>query len=151
MEKYRICDDNIIRKKVGKKWNPSCPNELFQPLVVKKTKNVTLNEKEDTLYGQCILSLIEIVLNNCKFRYQKEEIKDECRGEMLHDVLVAVPKYFDETKGSTAYSYAFRVCYVAGIHVLEKMNKMNELFEKLDDNKHKINEISEDFIETNLI
>jgi uncharacterized coiled-coil DUF342 family protein len=40
---------------------------------------------------------------------------------------------------------------VAGIHVLEKMNKMNELFEKLDDNKHKIDEISEDFIETNLI
>ena len=151
MDKYKICNDDIIRRKVGKKWNPSCPNEWFQPLVIKKVNNENLTPKEDTLYGQCILSLIEIVLNNCKFRYQKEEVRDECRGEMLHDVLTALPKNFDATKGSTAYSYAFRVCYVAGIHILEKMNKMNELFEKLDENKHKINEISEDFIETNLI
>lgn len=131
---YKIGADNIIRRKVGCKWNPACPNDWFQPLVEKLQDNGSLSPKEDLLYGQCILSLIEIVLNNVKFRFQTDEIKEDCKGEMLKDVLFGLPKSFDRTKGSTSYSYAFRICYTSGIHILEKWNKYNELFESLDEN-----------------
>lgn len=130
---YIISEDNIIRRKVGNKWNPACPNNWFQSLVEKLQDNKKLDYKDDLLYGQCIMSLIEIVLNNVKFRFQKEEVKDEMRGEMLEDMLTGVPKLFDRTRGSTAYSYAFRIAYVAGIHVLERKNIENDLFESLEE------------------
>ena len=129
---YKICEDNIIRRRVGSKWNPACPNHLLQPLLEKLQDNGSLSYADDLLYGQCILSLIEIVLNNKHFKLQTDEIKDECRGEMLKDVLVNCPKTFDRTKGSTAYSYCFRTCYTAGIHVLERFNIMRELLEYTD-------------------
>lgn len=92
--------------------NPSCPNSLFEPLLVKKIAQGKLSEKEDMLYGQLILSLVEIVLNNPKFKYQSEYLKDDIRLEMIEDILTNVPKTFNPTKGK-AYSYAFRTAYTA--------------------------------------
>ena len=129
---YKICEDNIIRRRVGTKWNPACPNDWFQPLVEKIQNNNKLTPKEDQLYGQCILSLVEIILNNKKFKYQDWDIKSECQSEMLHDILVNMPTNFDKTKGK-AYSYAFRIGYVAGIHILEKYNDIREHETNIDD------------------
>lgn len=95
MNEYKICDDNIIRRKVGSKWNPACPNIWLQPLLEKLQDKGVLDYKDDLLYGQCILSLVEIVINNKKFKHQDEIIKEECRGEMLQDILCNAPKTFD--------------------------------------------------------
>ena len=49
-QEYQIGSDNIIRRKVGKKMNPSCPNEWLQPLLEKKISVGKLSEKEDRLF-----------------------------------------------------------------------------------------------------
>ena len=131
--RYKIGSDNIISKHVGKKWNPSAPNFILQPLVEKLQDEGKLDPKEEKLYGQCIMSLIEIVINNQHFKYQDEDIKDECRGDGLECVLLALPKNFDRNRGSTAYSYAFRCIYTAMIHVLERWNDKKEYEVELDD------------------
>lgn len=126
-----ICKDNIIRKSLKNgKVNPSCPNELFQDLVIKVQNGEVLNYFQEKVYGSCILSLAEIVLNNRMMRHQNEEIKDESRGQMYEACVVNVPKYFDSNKGK-AYSYAFRLCYVECVHVLERHNAEREFIEKL--------------------
>lgn len=139
-DRYTICSDNIIRKMVGKKWNPAAPNFILQPLVEKLQDEGKLDPKEETLYAQCILSLVEIVLNNKHFKFQNEEIKDECRGAGMECALLALPKNFDRNRGSTAYSYAFRCIYTAMIHVLEIWNNKKEYEVDL-----------EDLIKTNLV
>lgn len=122
-----VCKDNIIR---DNKQHPKCPNPVFQALVEELQDNKTLDYNKDTLYGQCFLSLTEIVLNNVKFRKQEQDIKDECRLEAL-DALGVLPKYFDRTKGSTAYSYCYRCQYTNMIHVLERHNAEKKLIEQL--------------------
>lgn len=121
-QNFQICEDNIIRKRVGKKWNPTVPNSIFQPLLEKLQKDGKLAPRDENLYGQCILTLVEIVLNNVHFKYQREEVKDDCRGAALENLIVNLPKYFKPAKGSTAYSYAFRCAYTAMIKVLEGWN-----------------------------
>lgn len=123
-----VCKDNIIR---DDKQHPKCPNPVFQALVEELQDNNTLDHKKETLYGQCFRSLTEIVINNVKFRKQEQDIKDECRLEAL-DALCVLPKYFDRTKGSTAYSYCYRCIYTNMIHVLERNNVEKQLMETLE-------------------
>ena len=42
------------------------------------------------------------------------------------------PRHLTGVGGSTAYSYCFRIGYVAGIHVLTKWNLLRETFTDLD-------------------
>ena len=79
-----------------------------------------------------ILSLVEIVLNNRKFKFQSDYIRDDIRLEMLEDILVNVPKTYNPNKGK-AYSYAFRTAYTAGIHVLERYNQKRDIEVRLED------------------
>lgn len=145
-QKYIIGKDNIIRRsRKGRGGrtvlSPACPNEWYQPLLVALQKAGRLPPAEDTLYGQCILSLVEIILNNAKFKYQDQDIKDECRGAALECIVTNVPMYYDPSKGK-AYSFAFRCGYTAMIKVLEAWNERRETEVSLDD-------IGRDFI-TNL-
>lgn len=123
----KVCKDNIIRDSNGK---PKCPNPIFQPLLEELQDNEKLDYQKETLYGQCFMSLIEIVLNNKHFKFQTPDIKEDCRLEALL-VLESLPKYFDRDKGSTVYSYAFRCMYTNMIHVLERHNLEKEMMEKL--------------------
>lgn len=123
-----LCKDNIIRRK--KDNHPACPNYIIQPLGIMKQDFQQLSPFQEKIYGACILSLVEIVLNNKHYRYQLPEIKDELRGEMLIAFDTA-EKYFDREKGSTWYSYLFRVMYTNGVHVLERHNAEKEFMEKV--------------------
>lgn len=125
--KLTVCKDNIIR---DNKHHPKCPNPIFQALVEELQDNKILDHKKETLYGQCFLSLTEIVLNNVKFRKQESEVKDDCRLEALL-ALEALPKYFDRTRGSTAYAYCYRCQYTNMIHVLERKNAERKMMEKI--------------------
>lgn len=122
----KICNDNIIRDKNN---HPKCPNILLQELVV-ELQSKPLDHNKETLYGQLVMSLVEIVLNNKHFKYQAEEIKDDCRIEAYPCILEGCKKTFDSSKGK-AYSYAFRCAYTSMIHVLERNNKNNEMIEKI--------------------
>lgn len=109
------------------KNKPKCFNPVFQDLVIRQKNGDKLSEREYNLYGYLIMSLVQIVLNNAHFRYQEPDIKEECRTEAYCGVLEGLVPYFDENRGSTAYSYAFRICYTSMIHVLERMNQRNNL------------------------
>lgn len=125
---YRLCKDNIIR---DDKNHPKCNNQIFQHLIEKIQDGEELDSFEEKLYGASILSLAEIVLNNRMMKFQTPEIKEESRGNMYEAILTAVPKFFDRTKGSTAYSYAFRIGYTTCVHVLQRHNAEREFMEQI--------------------
>lgn len=126
---YRLVGD-IYRDKKG---FPKCCNEVFQDLVVRQQRGVIM-PREYELYGRLVMTLVNIVLNNRKFKFQDPDIREECRTEAYCDILSGLPRYFDATKGSTAYAYAFRIAYTAGIHVLERLNMRRELNSNLIEN-----------------
>lgn len=121
-----LCQDKIFRRA----GNPSCPNAMFQPLVEKLQDSVVTDQEYET-YGSLVLSLIEIITNNRRLKYQEPEVLDDCRAAMTEAILVNLPKYFDRSKGSAAYSYAFRIGYCAAIKVLERYNKEREFYATL--------------------
>ena len=124
---YKLKDGIFVDKKKG----PKCNNEVFQDLVERQQNGEKLAEKEYNLYGYLMRSLVHIVLNNAKFKYQEPHIKEECELEAYCCLCEQLLSHFDKTRGSTAYSYAFRLAYTSMIHVLENMNRRNELQEKL--------------------
>lgn len=126
---YKL-SNNIFRDGKGK---PKCYNPVFQDLVERQQKNDKLSEREYNLYGYLVMTLVQIVLNNIKFKYQDPEIKEECRTEAYVGLLDGLTKYFNSKKGSSAYSYAFRICYTSMIHVLERMDKRNEIDNNLEE------------------
>lgn len=126
-----IHSDGIIYKHgSGNQNRPICNNDILQDLAIKR-QNKSITEEENELLGNCILTLIKIVLNNKTFRYQSEDIKEEIISESTLDTLTALERgLFDSSKGK-AYSYIFRLCYVAGIHVLRDKNMIKDMTEKL--------------------
>ena len=115
------------------KGAPKCFNGVFQDLVVRQ-KNVVLSKREYELYGRLVMTLVQIVLNNRKFKFQDPDIREECRTEAYCDILSGLVDHFDALRGSTAYAYAFRIAYTAGIHVLERLNMRRELDSNLIEN-----------------
>ena len=121
---------NVKRRCYCKKSDdmPVLLNDIFQPLVMKyKDKTITDDENEELGYWSN--SIVEILMNNRKFKHQDKEIKDECRSEAILGIYTSF-SYFDPTKVSKrtgkvskAYSYAFRVAYTSAIHVLERYNE----------------------------
>lgn len=141
---FRIDNDNIIRDEHN---HPRIDNDVYQELVIMKQNNKELTLEEDRLYGQSIMSLVEIILNCAKLKYQKEEVKSECRIAAYIAICEYVPKYFKTNSGSKAVSYAYRVGYTSMIHVLEKTNKRNEMMKKLEDAYNDMMGITDEEIE----
>lgn len=121
--KYHLSKSNEIQ---DKKCQPKCPNEIFQNLLMKRKNKEELSEYEDYIYGCALNSLVHILMKNKHFCLQTPEIQDECRLEMLC-AIPTIENGFDKDKGK-AYSYAFRIFYTEGIHVLERWNEMNDTF-----------------------
>lgn len=122
-----IHSDNIIYKHgKGNKNRPICNNEIFQDLVIKTMNNV-ITSKEYELLGVFIQTLVRIVLNNKKFRFQSDTLRDDIVGSAYLDILSAINKHLYNPKKGNAYSYFFRLAYVAGIHVLLDENVQNSI------------------------
>jgi hypothetical protein len=107
------------------KLRPRCPNELLEK-VVKKKLSTGLSAQEEQLYGNLLMTLARIVLNNAKFKHQEENLRMECFSEMML-AFEGAERCFDWGKGSKFYSYLFRCMYTQGIHVLESKNKRSDL------------------------
>jgi hypothetical protein len=117
---------NILRKANGR---PACPNALLEAVVSKKLSS-GLNAAEDTLYGQLIMTLARIVLNNKAMKHQEESLRMECFSAMM-EVIADVERNFDWNHGSKYYSYLFNAMYHSGVHVLEGSNKRRALAEAM--------------------
>ena len=127
---FKVCKDNIIR---DSQHHPRVDNDIYQELLLMKQNGDTLSYEEETLYGQCIMTLVEIILNGPKFKFQDETIKNECRTDAYVAICDCVPHYFKHDMGSKAVSYAYRVGYTSMIHVLEAHNMRADIMCRLDD------------------
>ncbi len=128
-----IHSDGIIYKHgKGNRNRPICRNEILEDLVIKRQSG-TITTKENDLLGICLLTLTRIVLNNRRFRFQSDDIRADIRSAAYLDTLTAMKHgLYDPSKGR-AYSYMFRLCYVAGIHVLQEENKAKDIENSLLD------------------
>jgi len=128
-----IHSDNIVYKHGQKNHNrPICNNDILQDLVIKYQAG-DITDKEYELLGIMINTMTRIVLNNKKFRFQKDDTRNDVTGEAYLTVLTALnKKLYDKDKGN-AYSYIFRLCYTAGIHILEAENRQKEIVSSLVD------------------
>lgn len=92
--------------------------------LVQKHKAETLSYTEDVRYGNHILTLIEIVLEGPKFKNKTSSEKSALREQMYYELLPGI-RSFDPTRGSSIYSYAYRIAYVAGCHYYTNLAKTN--------------------------
>lgn len=128
-----IHSDNIIYKHgKGNRNRPICNNEIFQDLVIKTMNNAITNEEYELL-GVFIHTLVRIVLNNKRFRFQSDTIRDDIVGSAYVDILSAIDKHLYNPEKGNAYSYFFRLAYVAGIHVLVAENIQKDITSRLMD------------------
>lgn len=120
-------------------------------LVDKLRNKERLSEQENDRYGIYLITICLIVQENPKFknksRFEREEILDQQLFELLTGI-----KSFNPNKGSSIYSYAYRIAYTAACHYYTFKNKdkleqdkiMEHVKEELDDyyyefSSHRVN------------
>ena len=103
-------------------------NEDFTEIIIKLKNNEVLTAQEDKRYGEYVLTVIEMVLENSKFKAKTSEEKYEMRDQMYFEMCTGLLSFKPEKK-SNIFSYAYRIAYVAGIHYFtnkEKYRKKSE-------------------------
>ena len=101
--------------------------EDFTNLVVKLHNKERLETSENDRYAGYIYTMIYIVLENPKFVKKPYDEREELADQAIYELLTGLPT-FDVNKGSSIYSYAYRICYTAFCHVYTKneRNKMKQ-------------------------
>lgn len=125
-------------------------------LVQKLQNNERLSEHENDRYGMYILTVMEIVLENKKFKNKTSFEKEEIRDYQYYDLLTGLTK-FNFSRGSSIFSYAYRIGYTAAIHYfndkVKRKEKDDKLQEYIDDtyreyideiSTHKVSNINKD-------
>lgn len=103
-------------------------NEDFTEIIIKLKNKEPLTAQEDKRYGEYVLTVIEMVLENSKFKVKTSEEKYEMRDQMYFELCSGLLSFKPEKK-SNIFSYAYRIAYVAGIHYFtnkEKNRKKSE-------------------------
>lgn len=103
-------------------------NEDFTEIIIKLKDKEPLTAQEDKRYGEYVLTVIEMVLENSKFKAKTSEEKYEMRDQMYFELCSGLLSFKPEKK-SNIFSYAYRIAYVAGIHYFtnkEKNRKKSE-------------------------
>jgi len=99
-----------------------------------------LSDEENDRYGTYLITISLIVLACPKYknksRYEKEEMLDYMTYELLNGITL-----FDPHRGSSIYSYAYRIAWVAGIHYYT--DKINNYKKKQEIEKHCLEELDE--------
>lgn len=97
-------------------------NEDFTEIIIKLKNNEVLTAQEDKRYGEYVLTVIEMVLENSKFKAKTSEEKYEMRDIMYYEMCTGLLSFKPEKK-SNIFSYAYRIAYVAGIHYFTNKEK----------------------------
>lgn len=125
-------------------------------LVEKLRNNERLSEQENDRYGIYLITICLIVQENPKFKNKSRLEREEILDQQLFELLTGI-KSFNPNKGSSIYSYAYRIGYTAACHYYTFKNKEKEeqdkivahVKEELDDyyyefSSHKVNSINHD-------
>lgn len=90
-------------------------NDDFAMIVNKLKNQQRITYDEDRRYGLYIRTMMEIVLENSRFKNKTVDEKYGMRDTMYYELCSGI-KSFDSSKKSGIFSYAYRIAYVAGIH-----------------------------------
>lgn len=94
----------------------------FTNIVVKLHNKEQLENEQNDRYAMYIYTIIYIVLENPKFSKKPYDEREELADQAIFELLNGLPT-FNIEKGSSIYSYAYRICYTAFCHVYTKKAK----------------------------
>ena len=84
-------------------------------LIDKLRNEERLNVQENDRYGIYLITIALIVQENPKFKNKSLNEREEMLDQQILELLTGLP-HFDKDKGSSIYSYAYRIGYTAACH-----------------------------------
>ena len=84
-------------------------------LIDKLRNKERLNVQENDRYGIYVITIALIVQENPKFKNKCLTEREEMLDQQILELLTGLP-HFDKDKGSSIYSYAYRIGYTAACH-----------------------------------
>lgn len=116
-------------------------------LIDKLRNEERLNEQENDRYGIYLITIALIVQENPKFKNKSLTEREEMLDQQILELLTGLP-HFDKDKGSSIYSYAYRIGYTAACHYYT--NKIKDYKKQKAIEDHCMSELNEylEFIST---
>ena len=99
----------------------------FKNLVIKLRNKQQLTDKENDRYGIYILTIALMVQEGPKFKNKSKQEREEMLEYQTLELLTGLPQ-FDPNRGSSIYSFAYRIGYTSACHYYT---------DKISDYKHK--------------
>lgn len=84
-------------------------------LIDKLRNDERLTEQENNRYGIHVMTIALIVQENDKFKKKCLTEREEMLDQQILELLTGLP-HFDKDKGSSIYSYAYRIGYTSACH-----------------------------------
>lgn len=109
-------------------------------LVDKLRNNERLNTQENDRYGIYLITIALIVQENPKFKKKSLTEREEMLDQQILELLTGLP-HFDKDKGSSIYSYAYRIGYTAACHYYT--NKIKDYKKQKAIEEHCMSELNE--------
>lgn len=117
--------------------------EDLTELIDKLRNEERLNELENNRYGIYVITIALIVQENPKFKNKSLIEREEMIDQQILELLTGLP-HFDKDKGSSIYSYAYRIGYTAACHYYT--NKIKDYKKQKAIEDHCMNELN-DYLE----
>ena len=112
----------------------------FTNLVIKLRNNERLTEADNERYGTYIITISLMVQEGPKFKMKSKQEREEMIEYQTLELLLGLPK-FDPDRGSSIYSFAYRIGYTAACHYYP--DKITDYNKQKSLNEHCNNEIDE--------
>lgn len=96
--------------------------EDFTGIVTKLHNKERLTPAENDRYAVYIYTVINIVLENDKFKGKSRDEQEGLADQAVYELCTGLP-CFNAAKGSSIYSYAYRICYTAFCHYYTNREK----------------------------
>ena len=112
-------------------------------LIDKLRNKERLNVQENDRYGIYLITIALIVQENPKFKNKSLNEREEMLDQQILELLTGLP-HFDKDKGSSIYSYAYRIGYTAACHYYT--NKIKDYRKQKAIEEHCMSELN-DYLE----
>lgn len=96
--------------------------EDFTRLVSRLHDGKRLTAEENNRYAVYIYTVVNIVLENDKFKGKSRDEQEGLADQAVYELCTGLP-CFNAAKGSSIYSYAYRICYTAFCHYYTNREK----------------------------
>lgn len=122
-------------------------NGDFTALVLKLKSGLRLTEEENDRYGDYVLTIGLIVMENRKFKNKPAREKEGILEQQYMELLTGITT-FDPSRGSSIYSYAYRIAYCAAIHYYDDIRERAERQEAIEEHcRRELEEYYDEFMD----